>query len=115
MNEQTEEICVQRFLKWYNENNNRNYVHKRAEDYFTELKDKPRWDFVAYERDNLEEWIGVEIKDLSTVIEVHRWSEFWDKFCLELTRDLVASGIEGRFKIMHLPVLHLKSKERQNF
>jgi len=54
-----EKICVERFLNWYNKQRKRDYVYKRTEGHFTELKGKLCWDFVVYERDNPEEWIGI--------------------------------------------------------
>jgi len=110
-----EKICVARFLNWYNKQRKRDYVYKRTEDHFTELKGKPRWDFVAYECDNPEEWIGIEVKELATTREVSRWSEFWDKLCLELTQDLANKGIQGKFRIIHPPVLNLKPEQRLKF
>jgi len=65
MSEEDEEICVQRFLSWYNEQQRRNYTYKRAEKRFCDLKGGLRWEFVAYEPDNPEKWIGIEVKDLS--------------------------------------------------
>ena len=110
-----EETCVLCFLNWYNKQHNRNYIYERAEARFTKLKGKLRWDFVAYERDNPEEWIGIEVKELDTTREVSRWSEFWDKLCLELTEDLASKGIQGKFRIIHPPVLNLKPEERLKF
>jgi hypothetical protein len=73
------------------------------------------WDFVVYERDNPEEWIGIELKELATTREVSRWSEFWDRFCLELTEDLTSKRIQGKFTIIHPPVLNLKPEKRLEF
>jgi hypothetical protein len=115
MDEEAEKICVQRFLNWYSKQHKRNYIHHRAEDYFPELKGGLRWEFVAYERDNPEEWIGIEVKELSTTREVHIWFEFWEDLCLELTQDLAVKGVQGKFKIIHPPVFNLKSKERPKF
>ena len=107
-----EEICVQRFLNWYNEQHKGNYIHQRADTYFPGLKDKLNWDFVAYELDNPQEWIGIELKGLSTTREVSNWFEFWEGFCSELTQDLAVKGIRGKFKIIHPPVLITRGKER---
>ncbi len=115
MGKKEEGICVQRFLNWYNKQYKGNYIHQRADTYFPDLKNKLNWDFVAYEPDNPEKWIGFEVKDLATTREVSRWSEFWDKLCLELSQDLAAQGIQGRFKIMDPPVLNLRPRERPKF
>lgn len=112
MGEKTEEICGQHFLNWYNEQYKRNYVLKRAETYFPDIKGGPRWEFVAYEPDNPEKWIGIEIKELNPIREVSIWFEFWKDLCLELTQDLVARGIQGKFDIIHPPVVYLKPRER---
>lgn len=110
-----EKICIRRFLNWYNEQYKRNYIYERADTYFPDLKDKLNWDFVAYERDNPKLWLGIEVKELATTREVSRWSEFWDKLCLELTEDLASKGIQGKFRIIHPPVLNLKPEERLKF
>ena len=110
--EKEEEICVQRFLKWYNKQYKGNYTHERAENCFPELKGGLRWEFVAYEHDNREEWIGIEIKELATTREVSNWSEFWQGLCLELTQNLAVKVVQGRFDIIHPPVLILKPRER---
>lgn len=108
-------ICVERFLNWYNKQHKRNYIYERAEARFTELKGKLRWDFVVYECDNPEDWIGIEVKELATTREVSRWSEFWNRLCLELTQELESKGIQGKFRIIHPPVLNLKPEERLKF
>jgi len=113
MSEEAEKICVQRFLKWYKKQHKRSYTYERAEKCFPDLKGRLRWEFVAYEPDNPEKWIGIEIKELSTTREVSRWSEFWDKLCLELSQNLADEGIKGEFEIIHPPVLHLKPKARR--
>ena len=112
MGEEAEEVCVQRFLNWYNEQHKRSYAHQRAEGYCPDLKNGMRWDFVAYERDNPGKWIGIEIKELATTREVSKWFEFWRKLCLELTKDLVGRRIRGEFKIIRPPVVNLKPRER---
>jgi len=114
MSEEAEEICVQRFLNWYNEQHNRNYVHQRAENYFPELQSGLRWEFVAYERDKRENWIGIEIKELATIKETHIQFEFWKELCAELTRDLATRGIQGRFGILP-PSFRLIHKDRTKF
>lgn len=114
MSEQVEEICVQRFLNWYNEQHERNYIHQRAEDYLSELKGGLRWEFVAYERDNPEEWIGIEVKELATLREVTIRFKFWQDLCVELTQDLAGRGIQGEFGILP-PVFDLKPKDRLKF
>ena len=110
--EEQEKICVQRFLNWYNKQHKRNYIHQRAEDCFPELKGGLRWEFVAFERDNPKKWIGIELKDLATTREVSNWFEFWEGFCSKLTQDLVVKGVQGKFKIIHPPVLITKGRER---
>jgi hypothetical protein len=113
--ETEERVCVERFLNWYNKQHNRNYIYQRAEERFPNLKGASNWDFVVYERANPQEWIGVEIKELSTTREVSEWSEFWNRSCLELTQDLKNKGIQGRFTIIHPPVFNLKPDERLKF
>ena len=115
MSEQAEEICVQRFLNWYSKQHKRNYIHQRAEDYFRELKGGLRWEFVAYERDSPEEWIGIEVKELDIIREVSIWHNFWGDLCLELTQDLAVKGVRGKFKIIHPPVFIARGKERSKF
>ena len=114
MGEEAAEICVQRFLNWYNEQHQGNYIHQRADTYFPDLKNKLNWDFVAYERDNLREWIGIEVKELATVRETSIRFKFWRDLCLELTQDLVDGGVQGEFGILP-PVFDLKSEERPKF
>lgn len=111
MDEEAERICVQSFLNWYSKQHGRNYIHQRAEDCFPKLKGGLRWEFVAYEPDNQETWIGIEIKELATTREVSRWSEFWGKLCLELTQALAYKGIQGKFMIIHPPVVNLRPRE----
>ena len=62
MGEQAEESAVQRFLDWYSQEQKRNYIYLRAEDYFPELRGGLRWEFVAYERAKPNVWIGIEVK-----------------------------------------------------
>jgi len=114
MSEQVEKICVQRFLDWYNEQHKINYIYERAEHRFTKLKSRLRWEFVAYEPDNPEKWIGIEVKELITVREVHIQFEFWRKLCLELTQDLEAKGIPGEFGILP-PSFSLMPRDHQKF
>lgn len=111
MDEEAEKICVQRFLNWYNNQCKRSYIHERAEKCFPDLKGRLRWEFVAYEPDNPEKWIGIEIKELNPIKEVSIWFEFWKDLCLELTQDLAARGIQGKFDIIHPPVVNLKPGE----
>lgn len=113
MSEETEEICVQRFLNWYNEQQRRNYMYERAEKRFYDLKGGLRWEFVAYKPDNPEKWIGIEVKELGAR-EVTVRFEFWRDLCRELTQDLARRKIEGEFDIRP-PVLDLKPKERPGF
>lgn len=113
--ETPEIICVQRFLNWYNEQHKRNYIYQRADTHFPDLKDELNWDFVAYERDNTKEWIGIEVKELATTREISKWSKFWKGLCSELTRDLAVKGMQGKFEIIHPPVFNLKPEERLKF
>jgi len=110
-----EKICVERFLNWYNKQRKRDYVYKKTEDHFTELKGELRWDFVAYERVNLQEWIGIEVKELPMLEEVSIRFKFWQGLCLELTEDLAGKGIQGEFGIFLPPVFDLPRDERQRF
>ena len=114
MDEEAEKICVQRFLNWYSKQHKRNYIHQRAEDYFTKLKGGLRWEFVAYEPDSPQKWIGIEVKELITVREAHIELEFWRKLCLELTEDLEDKGIRGEFGILP-PSFSLMPRDRQKF
>ncbi len=114
MSKQAEEVCTQRFLDWYNEQYKRNHIFERADTYFPNLKDNLNWDFVAYERANPQEWIGIEVKELPRLMEVHKQFEFWRKLCLELTKDLVDKGIHGEF-VIYPPTFNLKSNERPKF
>jgi len=109
-----ERICVDRFLNWYNTQYNRKYIHEKATHRFPDLKNGD-WDFVAYERGNPLDWIGIEVKELSTTREVSQWSEFWDRLCLDLTQDLASKGIQAKFAIIHPPVLDLEPRERVKF
>ena len=109
-----EEICVQRFLNWYNKQYKRSYIHQRADTYFPDLKNKLNWDFVAYECDNPQEWIGIEVKELAIVRETSVRFKFWRDLCLELTKDLEGNGIHGEFGILPA-VFNLKPEERLKF
>jgi hypothetical protein len=110
-----EKICVEHFLSWYNKQRKEDCIYEKTEDHFTELKGKLCWDFMVYERGNPQEWIGIEVKELSTMRDVSGWSEFWNKLCLELTEDSVSKGIRGKFTIIHPPVLNLRPEKRINF
>jgi hypothetical protein len=114
MGEEAEEICAQHFLNWYNKQYRRDYIHQRAEDYFPELKGGLRWEFVAYERNNLQDWVGIEVKELITVRETSIRFKFWQDLCLELTQDLAGREIKGEFGILP-PVFDLRSEERLKF
>ena len=109
-----EKKCVGRFSHWYNKQHNRNYICERAEAHFTELKSKPRWDFVGYEPDNPEEWIAIEVKRLSAIWELRKRSEFWKSLCSELPKHLPGQGIQGEFEISLPPALNLQG-ERHRF
>jgi len=116
MSKENQEItCCEYFLDWYNKQHKRNYIYEKAEAHLTELVGKLRWDFVAYERANPQEWIGIEVKELDTTRDISRWSEFWEKLCLELTQNLASKGIQGEFKLIHPPVFNLKPEERSQF
>lgn len=114
MSEKLEELCVKHFLNWYNEQHKRNYIYQRAEDCFSKLKGGLRWEFVAYERDNQKEWIGIEVKELDILKEVTIRLHFWVKLCSELTKDLESGGIQGEFDIFP-PVFELKHQEHPKF
>lgn len=107
-----EEICVERFLNWYNKQRKRDY--KRTEDHFTELKGKLRWDFIVYERVNPEEWIGIEVKEIAIVRAPSIQLGFWQGLCSELTQDLAGKGIRGEFYIFP-PDVDLKRGDRSEF
>ena len=109
-----EEICVERFLNWYNKRHNRNYTYEKATDRFSDLKGESNWDFVAFERNNPEEWIGIEVKRLSAIWELRKRSEFWKSLCSELTKHLPSQGIQGEFEISIPPALNLQG-ERHRF
>jgi len=109
-----EEMCVQRFLNWYNKQRKRDYVYKRTEDHFPDLKGKLRWDFIVYERANPQEWIGIEVKELEILRKETSISfTFWQRLCSELTKDLPGKGIQGKFEISLPPVFDLPQNERQ--
>ncbi len=114
MGKMKEEMCVQRFLNWYNKQPKRNYIYQRADTYFPDLKDDLNWDFVAYERDNPQEWIGIEVKELAIARETSIRFKFWRDLCLKLTRDLASRGIQGEFGILP-PVFDLEPQERLKF
>ena len=110
-----EEMCIQCFLNWYNEQHKRNYIYERADTYFPDLKDKLNWDFVAYERDNPKLWLGIEVKELPILEEISIRFKFWQELCLELTEDLAGKGVQGEFGIFLPPVFNLKLGERPKF
>jgi hypothetical protein len=110
MGEETEEICVQRFLDWYNEQHKRNYTYERAESCFPGLKGRIRWEFVVHERDNLEHWVGIEVKELPTLQELYKQVSFWQGLCSDLTRSLANGGIHGEFKV-DAPNLRLTNRQ----
>ena len=109
-----EEICVERFLNWYNKLHSRHYTYEKATDRFSDLQDKSNWDFVAFERDNPQEWLGIEEKAPPVIIETSKRSKFWKDLCSDLTKRLQSKGIQGRFEISLPPVLDLTGK-RQKF
>jgi len=114
--ETTEEICVERFLNWYNKRQNRNYIYEKATDCFTDLKDKLNWDFIAYERANPQEWIGIELKELDPLRkETSVFFTFWERLCSDLPKDLPGKGIQGEFEISFPPVFDLPQNDRQRF
>jgi hypothetical protein len=113
MSEETEEICIQRFLEWHNEQYKIHYVHQRAEAYFPQLEGGLRWEFVAYEHDNPKRWIGIEVKELGAR-EITIRFQFWRGLCRELTQDLARKKIQGEFSIRP-PVFELKPEERPKF
>jgi hypothetical protein len=109
-----EKKCVGRFSHWYNKQHNRNYICERAEAHFTELKSKPRWDFVGYEPDNPEEWIGIEVKEPDIGRETSISFAFWRRLCSDLSKGLPGKGIQGEFEISLPPALILRG-ERHRF
>ncbi len=110
-----ETICVERFLNWYNRRHNRNYTCEKATDLCPDLKGKLNWDFIVYELANSKEWIGIEVKEPPIVIETSTRFEFWQDLCLELSRNLEGTGIQGEFNIILPPVFDLPRKKRQEF
>lgn len=111
MSEQVEEMCVKRFLNWYNNQHKANYIHQRAEDYLSELKGRLRWEFVAYEPDNPQKWIAIEVKELPSLMEISIQFNYWRDFCQELTEDLQGK-IQGGFEIHLPPSLNVKRKKQ---
>ena len=110
-----EKTCVESFLNWYNKRHNRNYTYEKATDHFPELNNNKQgdWDFVVYERDNPEGWIGIEVKELRPLRKETSVSfTFWERLCSDLTKDLPGKGIKGQFEISLPPVLDLAKKER---
>jgi len=112
--EVTEINGCQRFLGWYKKRHKRSYIPQKADIYFPDIKDSLNWDFVAYESDNPQDWIGIEVKELATMKDIPIQSEFWGDLCLELIQDLKGKGIEGKFGILP-PDFNLKSRERARF
>jgi len=110
-----ERICIEYFLNWYNEQYKRNYIYERAVARFSDLKGNLNWDFVANERDNPQEWIGIEVKELQSVRETSIFFNFWQCLCSDLTKDLAKNGIQGEFEISFPPVFVLPRNERQRF
>jgi len=110
-----EEICVERFLNWYNKRHKRNYIYKRTEDHpnFTGLKGELRWDFLAYEHDNPEEWIGIEVKELQFLRGTSVCFAFWGNLCSDLNKLLARRRFQGGFEIGFPPPLDLTQRERQ--
>lgn len=113
MGNKVEEICVQRFLNWYNGQYKGHYIHQRATTHFPDLNknNEGDWDFVAYERDDQEEWVGIEVKEYDPLRVVNILYKFWEDLCLELTQDLIGRGIRGEFSIRP-PVVKLSPRER---
>ncbi len=111
-----EKICVERFLNWYNKQHQRNYIYQKAETRFSDLRGELRWDFVAYEHDKPEEWIGVEVKEIAIVREDYIRLKFWQDLCSsELTPDLEGRGIQGKFGLIRPPDFDLKRREHPEF
>jgi hypothetical protein len=110
-----EKICVERFLNWYNKRHNSNYTYEKAMDRFSDLKDGLNWDFIGFEHDNPEEWIGIEVKELQFLRETSIRYIFWKNLCSELNKHLHSKGIQGEFEISFPPAFDLRQKERQKF
>jgi hypothetical protein len=110
-----EEIYVQRFLNWYSNQHNRNYICERATDCFPVLKDNLNWDFVAYEHHNPQDWIGIEVKELQFLRKTSISFTFWKRLCSDLTKDLPGKGMQGELEISFPPVFDLPPNERQEF
>lgn len=108
-----EKTCVERFLNWYNRQHNRNYAYDKSTDCFPDLKDNLNWDFVAYERDNPEGWVGIEVKELRFLRETSIRFTFWERLCSKLMKHLPGKGIQGEFEIRTLPAFDLPKNERQ--
>jgi hypothetical protein len=111
--ENQEIACCEYFLNWYNKQHKRNYIHQKADTHFPDLKDNLNWDFVAYERVNPEEWIGIEVKELKFLRETSKRFTFWERLCSNLTKNLPGKGIQGEFEISFPPVLGLPQNESQ--
>lgn len=101
MKKKPEEInCIDRFIPWYNAACGTNFEQELAITFLPELKDKLNWDYVAYEPNDLKKWIGIEIKELSTVEEkTDEQFVLWKEVCSELNRYLEAHNIEGTFDL----------------
>lgn len=116
MGNKVEEICVQRFLNWYNGQYKGHYIHQRATTHFPDLNknNEGDWDFVAYERDDQEEWVGIEVKEYDPLRVVNILYKFWEDLCLELTQDLTGRETQGEFDILP-PVVNLRPRDRLKF
>lgn len=108
-------ICVERFLNWYNKRHNSNFTYEKATDHFSDLKDRLNWDFVAYECDNPEGWIGIEVKELQFLRETSIRSTFWTRLCSDLTKHLQSKGIQGEFEISFPQDLYLPQNAHREF
>jgi len=113
MKEKLEQRCCSRFLEWYKQTYKKSCGYIRAEECFPELKGKLRWEFVVYERNRPQDWDGIEIKELPSLIELDIGLNYWRSICADLKK-LIRNRITGMFMIMLPPALNFKQKDRRN-
>jgi hypothetical protein len=102
------------FLEWYNNQSGKNYLCKKAAEYFTNADAKSLWDFVLVESDAPDKWLALQTGELAVTDDTRTRFDYWQKLCTELCRDLVAQGVAGEFAV-HLPKFTFKPGDVEKF
>lgn len=96
-----ENTCANIFLKWLGGEQRAEWMFRRAEDEFPELKNTTRWEFVAHRTDRNQEWIALEVKSL---VFPEGDSQYWNWHKLvDYVNKKVEHKLPGKFWLAHLP------------